>query len=143
MVYWAISSELSLSILIEHALLAGKELYLPVCAPDGSMEGARFFKGDKLHYGICRVPEPTGDVILPEELELIIIPMLAFNGDCYRMGWGKGYYDRYLSRTGAFRLGAAFNCQYDEFMTVMPHDKQLDKIITEARIWTPESAGKV
>lgn len=139
MAYWAISSELSLSGLIENALSAGKELYLPVCAPDGSMEGARFFKEDKLHSGICRVPEPAGELIPPEKLELIIVPMLAFNAACFRTGWGKGYYDRYLARTGAFRLGAAFSCQYDGLMAVMPHDRQLDKIITEAHIWTPEA----
>lgn len=103
------------------------------------MEGARFFKEDKLHSGICRVPEPAGELIPPEELELIIVPMLAFNAACFRTGWGKGYYDRYLARTGAFRLGAAFSCQYDGLMAVMPHDRQLDKIITEAHIWTPEA----
>ena len=41
MAYWAIGSELSLECLISHALDSGREVYLPVCARDGSMEGAR------------------------------------------------------------------------------------------------------
>lgn len=137
MAYWAISSELSLKPLIEHALKSGRELYLPVCASDGSMEGARFKEGDELLAGACRVPEPAGEFIPPQRLELIIVPMLAFNAGCFRIGWGRGYYDRYLVRTGAFRLGAAFECQYDGRMEVKPSDAPLDKIITETHIWTP------
>ena len=137
MAYWAIGSELSLECLISHALDSGRELYLPVCARDGSMEGARLTGEDKLARGACGVPEPAGEIAAPEELDLIIAPMLAFNSKCFRIGWGRGYYDRYLIRTQAKRLGAAFSCQLDEGLMVKPHDVRLDKIITETRVWIP------
>ena len=131
MAYWAISSELSLSGLIENALSAGKELYLPVCAPDGSMEGARFFKEDKLHSGICRVPEPAGELIPPEELELIIVPMLAFNAACFRTGWGKGYYDRYLPQCPGKSLALCREAVLFEALPREEHDRPVGLVLTE------------
>lgn len=142
MAYWAIGDELSLKMLIDHAVEEGKEIYLPVCGKDGHMDCARYTGGDKLKMGACGVPEPEGELMAPEQLQLILIPMLAFNGQCCRTGWGGGYYDRYLPRTDAYRLGAAFSCQYDADMTVKPNDAALDKIITEEKVYLSESAER-
>ena len=140
MAYWAIGDELSLKTFIDYALEEGREIYLPVCGEAGHMEGARYTGADKLRKGACGVPEPDGGIIAPEQLQLILVPMLAFNELCYRTGWGGGYYDRYLPRTEAYRLGTAFSCQYDPDMSVKPNDAVLDKIITEEKVYL--SAGK-
>ncbi len=50
-------------------------------------------------------PLASNHVVVPEELDFIIVPALTYDLDGYRLGWGGGYYDRYLLRTRAFTAG--------------------------------------
>ena len=63
----------------------------------------------------------------------MIIPMLGFNLDKYRIGYGKGYYDHYLKSHDCLKIGLAFDDQQIDFKTET-HDISLDYIITENRI---------
>ena len=67
-----------------------------------------------------------------KDLDVILVPVVGFFGT-YRMGYGKGYYDRYLSKSSALKIGVAFDVQEVEF-DVKPTDVKLDMIITESRI---------
>ena len=67
-----------------------------------------------------------------KDLDVILVPIVGFFGT-YRMGYGKGYYDRYLSKSSALKIGVAFDVQEVEF-DVKPTDVKLDMIITESRI---------
>ena len=75
--------------------------------------------------------EPIG---LSEEknLDVILVPVVGFF-DTYRLGYGKGYYDRYLRKSSALKIGVAFDVQETQF-DVKPTDIKLDMIITESRI---------
>lgn len=81
-------------------------------------------------YGIM---EPTEQLlkILPSEIDLILLPGVAFDRKGYRLGYGGGYYDRFLLDTGAFKLGVAFEFQVIEQIPVESWDIQLDKILTD------------
>ena len=64
----------------------------------------------------------------------MIIPMLAFDSRLYRVGYGKGYYDRYLvSGFKGYKLGLAFSWQEVEFIENDQYDQQLDEIITNQK----------
>ena len=67
-----------------------------------------------------------------KDLDVILVPIVGFFGT-HRMGYGKGYYDRYLSKSSALKIGVAFDVQEVEF-DVKPTDVKLDMIITESRI---------
>lgn len=76
------------------------------------------------------IDEPTGNAVAPEILDLIIVPAVAIDGDCNRMGRGKGFYDRLLATTKAFTIGVALDCQLVDIVPTEPHDKQLDAVVT-------------
>ena len=86
-----------------------------------------------LKRGAFGVLEPEGrESVSPDLLDVIVIPVVGFHYP-YRMGYGKGYYDRYLKKTRALKIGVAFDCQETDF-EVHSWDIPLDIIITETRI---------
>jgi 5-formyltetrahydrofolate cyclo-ligase len=84
------------------------------------------------------IDEPEfGEEIYPEEFDLIIVPLLAFDKSGHRVGYGKGYYDRFLSkcRPDAKRIGLSFFKPTDN-IDAEEHDLQLTSVITTAEIFT-------
>ena len=117
----------------------GKVLAYPVCGencsltaavpgPDGWETGL---------YGI-RTPVLERSVLLePEQLDLVLVPCTAFDADCFRVGMGKGYYDRYLPRcTKAAKIGIALEVQRVAHAAVDEHDQRLDAFVTERGLYT-------
>ena len=83
------------------------------------------------------VPEPIGSEIPadPKDISTIILPMLGFDREGGRIGYGAGYYDRFLSKnTGLRKIGIAFGCQEVEKIPVDENDIRMDTIITEEGI---------
>ena len=64
-------------------------------------------------------------------MELIIVPAVAYDRQGNRIGRGKGYYDRLLSRTKALRIGVAYDFQLVDEIEAEPHDIPVDIVITE------------
>ena len=86
----------------------------------------------RMHIGAFRIEEPTGnDLVDPESMELIIVPAVAYDRQGNRIGRGKGYYDRLLSRTKALRIGVAYDFQLVDEIEAEPHDIPVDIVITE------------
>lgn len=110
--------------------LKNMDVYAPLVISDTEIE---FIKCDKnLHKGSFGVLEPEGEYIDPQTLDVIIVPMVAFNG-LTRQGYGKGYYDRYLTRTHALKIGVAFDLQEDNRILKKVNDIDMDVVITETR----------
>ena len=83
-----------------------------------------------------KVLEPSGDasrLVAVEEIELILVPGLAFTRDGHRMGRGGGFYDRFLERAPAstFKLGVCFECQIVPEIPWEAHDQKMDAVVTE------------
>ena len=76
--------------------------------------------------------------IEPADLDLVIVPGVAFDRRCGRLGHGKGHYDYLLpqARPAARRIGMAFECQLVDEVPMLPHDVFLDAVITEREIYT-------
>ena len=86
---------------------------------------------EKGNYGILDVPmEKRLDVDL-SELQLILIPGIAFDLSGGRLGYGKGYYDRFLEKTNAFKIGLCFQSQVVEKVPMENHDIRMQAIISE------------
>lgn len=80
--------------------------------------------------------EPVeGTRIAPRDFDVIVVPMVAFDAHCNRMGYGKGYYDRFLRETKALRVGVAFACQRVDTLLCDANDEVLDYIISEDAIY--------
>lgn len=104
-------------------------------------------KNEPLQFYICNlhtkfsissfgIQEPIdGTLCDPISFDVMIIPLVGFDEQCNRLGYGKGYYDAYLKHTKALKIGVAFECQKVDSIPVQPHDIVLDMIITEANIY--------
>jgi 5-formyltetrahydrofolate cyclo-ligase len=83
------------------------------------------------------VPEPIGHEVPanPEELTIAIIPLLAFDSSGHRLGYGAGYYDRFLSCNPRIeKVGVAFSCQEVDAIPADEYDVPLDAVVTEEGI---------
>ncbi|WP_195940785.1 5-formyltetrahydrofolate cyclo-ligase [Romboutsia sp. 1001713B170131_170501_G6] len=90
-------------------------------------------------YGI-REPKPEcSPEVEVKDIDVVIVPAVAYDKDCYRLGYGGGFYDRFIERLreDAITVGIAFDLQIFDSVPKEDHDAQLDYIITESQILTP------
>ncbi len=66
--------------------------------------------------------------------DVVIVPGVAFSSDRYRLGYGSGFYDRFLKGIDSFKIGVAFEMQIIAKLPVEEYDQKLDQIITEKRV---------
>ena len=121
----------------------GKRLVVPYCL-GSRLELFRLDNMEELGPGTLGILEPTaalrggpGRRIAPEELDLIVVPGLAFDRQCGRIGYGKGYYDRLLRqvRPETAVLAVAFECQVFPEVPMLPYDVRVDGVITESAVY--------
>ncbi len=134
-IYKSMPSEASTDEIIKDALSVGKTVALPKTT-GSEMRFYKIEQDEPLIKSPFGVWEPVGDeekYISPEELDLIIVPGVAFDRDKNRLGFGKGCYDRFLPQANAATIALCFSLQIaprgelatDEF------DIKMQKIITE------------
>ena len=125
-------------------LLAGdKRIVVPYCAGDDL--GLFVLENmDELSLGTYGIQEPKAELrSLPRkrvevnELDLIMVPGVAFDRQGGRLGHGKGYYDKLLEhvRPGVSLVALAFECQLFPEIPVDPHDVYMDKVLTERAVY--------
>lgn len=129
-------SEVSTGPLVEKLDAAGKLLSVPVVR-DRDLVSANYRKGDALRNAGLGQPEPV-TVSLSDEasIDVVLMPLLAFDGSGFRIGYGKGFYDRFLGRLakqGFFplRIGLAFTMQMVERVPLDSWDEPLDGVVHE------------
>jgi len=79
-------------------------------------------------------PLPYGTVL---NMDLMVVPGVAFDRNGYRLGYGKGYYDRFLSEKQTFSIGLAYEFQILDKLPRGKHDRIMDAVATEDRIIKP------
>ena len=120
-----------------HALSSGKLLVMPrVTDNDGGMEHIRVSGLELMQPGIWGIPEPVGDEQVPvAEIDLILVPGLAADLSGNRIGYGKGYYDRFLETASHAVKAILIPDRFvHDRLPVEPHDIPVDYIVTEERI---------
>ncbi|MDE5869482.1 MAG: 5-formyltetrahydrofolate cyclo-ligase, partial [Muribaculaceae bacterium] len=86
----------------------------------------------RLELGAFHIEEPTGDnTVEPEEIELVVVPAVAYDKAGNRLGRGRGFYDRLLASTKATKVGIGYEFQLVEEIPVEPHDIKMDMVITQ------------
>lgn len=100
---------------------------------DGTPEMEFFdYEPSSLIEGAYGIIEPQGDkVCATEEIDLMVVPGVAFTRDGVRLGRGKGYYDRYLAREGfrAYTVGVCYACQLLRELPSEEHDRRVDIVV--------------
>ncbi|QCZ56974.1 5-formyltetrahydrofolate cyclo-ligase [Streptococcus sp. 1643] len=114
--YLSFPHEFQTQGLIEQALKDGKKVLIPKTYPKGRMEFVVYHPQQlvKTSFGLL---EPKGDleVVDPSQIDLIHVPGLAFTTGGYRIGYGGGYYDRYLEHFAGHTMSTIYPCQVQEF----------------------------
>jgi 5-formyltetrahydrofolate cyclo-ligase len=135
--YWPIRSELDIRPILRHAIASGGAAGLPVSGPPGTALRFRAWDPEApMAEGRYGIPEPAED--RPEVVPtVLLVPLLAFDGRGYRLGYGGGYYDRTLAllrrRGRVIAVGVGFAGQEVEAVPHDRHDQRLDWIVTELR----------
>ncbi|MEZ0480475.1 5-formyltetrahydrofolate cyclo-ligase [Planococcus sp. SSTMD024] len=123
--------------LIETCWRLGKKVAAPKCfAKERTMDFRLFDRLEQLEMVYMDLQEPIEaqtEAVGPESLDLLIVPGVVFTESGYRIGFGGGYYDRYLSGFGGNTRSLAFELQLAGELPVESHDIPVDGIITEKR----------
>ncbi|MGO9699995.1 MAG: 5-formyltetrahydrofolate cyclo-ligase [Xanthobacteraceae bacterium] len=116
----------------------GARLALPVVAARGKALVMRAWTfGAPLTAGVWGIREPTPEAA-EVELDILLVPLLAFDRTGYRLGYGGGYYDRTIAqlraRKSVVALGLAYSAQEVPNVPVTPRDARLDLVLTEREV---------
>ena len=142
MVYLGFGSEVLSDDLILWGWGEGKRIAVPLCRPASrELIACRIEGFDELecgHYGIRAPKEGLIRSIPPEEIDVVVVPVVAFDRQGHRLGYGGGYYDRFLPGVPrAMRIGVAFARQIVAEIPADPYDVGMDRIVTEKEIIVP------
>lgn len=141
LLYVAVGAEAPTAQLIERLWADGQTVCLPRLYRQrpGHMDVVPVARWDELVPGpYFDIPQPGPDVpaIRPDELDVVILPGVGFDGDGRRIGQAGGYYDRLLARLPKriVRIGWAFSVQCVARLPEEPHDQRVDLLVTDAGI---------
>lgn len=135
MSYISIKNEIDLQEINETIIKLGKTLVLPVIDNNGeNMKSVKVDTLENLKEKKFGVMEPDfGEEIKYNEIDLVIVPGVAFDINGNRIGFGKGYYDRFLRGYNGKTIVLAYDFQVLESIETEEHDEKVEEIITELR----------
>jgi 5-formyltetrahydrofolate cyclo-ligase len=136
MAFWSFGSEVDTSRLIEALHAAGKRIVLP--RVDGREVGAVVYvPGDPTTATSFGAMEPTSaEIVPPTEIDVVIAPGVAFDRNGGRIGYGGGFYDRFLRTVRADTpvIAPAFAMQLVDEIPSGEHDRPVDVVVTEEEL---------
>ncbi len=151
MYYIDVRSEVRTRQELPGALASGKKIIIPWCNAKGELELFHLENMDELSVGMYKILEPKPELrqlatkqAEATDLDLIMVPGVAFDRTGARMGHGKGYYDKLLqhARLDAPLVALAFECQLFPEIPTARHDIFMDMIITETAVYPGKGRTK-
>lgn len=122
-------AEVQTGMLLEECFKLGKKVALPKVDGD-EMDFYPVESLTDVKPGYFGILEPVTTKKVEVNQGFMTVPGVAFTKEGYRMGYGKGFYDRYLERfPKIYTCGLAYECQLVEHLPIEPHDKKLDELI--------------
>ena len=128
LVYVAVRGELDTGPLLDALWAAGRTVAVPRITGPGTMVAAHL--PDRAAFRPGRFGVPTSDGPVCTGVEAVIVPGLAFDRYGGRLGYGAGFYDRWLAANPARTIGVAYDEQRVDRVPMEPHDRPLDVVIT-------------
>jgi 5-formyltetrahydrofolate cyclo-ligase len=134
LVYASLPDEVDTATLVSALTASGRVVAVPRVCGDREMTLHPISSLDELSPGVCDIPEPSGDLeaLPPEAFDVVVVPGIAFDRACRRIGFGGGFYDTLIPRlrAGAFTVGLAFDEQIVDEVPCEEHDRPLDAVAT-------------
>ena len=141
--YLPMQNEVDLHAFIKQAWQMQKQIYLPVLNNANDMDFYAYTASTELRknkYGINEPNKNTSQKINPAQLDLLLIPLIAFDNQCNRLGQGVGFYDRYLAHykhthTKPMTIGLGYELQKVTHVPTDAWDIALDAFVSEAMVY--------
>ncbi|MEX0928415.1 MAG: 5-formyltetrahydrofolate cyclo-ligase [Balneolales bacterium] len=135
--YFSFRKEVSTRLLMDLLQQAGKLLVVPrMIAGTNLLEHVLFSSDSRIIPNVLGIPEPAGSTVVQTgSIDLVIVPMVGGDPACNRLGYGKGYYDQFLSGLSCPKIGLLPDDCLVDSLPVEPHDVKLDMIITESSVY--------
>ena len=129
--YLSFPHEFQTARLIEEAQKDGKTILIPKTYPHGKMDFV-LYEPEKLERNSFGLLEPQGEftILEPSQIDLIHVPGVAFQKDGYRLGYGGGYYDRYLADFDGATVSTIYACQEVDFSPAS-HDIPVQEVLVD------------
>lgn len=142
MVFLSFGSEVRTDGIIRWGWENEKRIVVPRCRPEERRLTpcllSEFSELETGHYGIREPKAGLARSVPAGEIDAVLVPAVAFDRRGYRVGYGGGYYDRFLPEVPkGVRIGVAFCCQILSEIPVDPHDIPAERIVTEEEIISP------
>ena len=138
MLYLALPQEVQTEAILAESRRQGKRVTVPVVKPHGLVAAALPAGQPQLLPGPFGILEPAAGtaIVPPEDIDCVLVPGIAFDRRGARLGFGKGYYDRFLRRLPATTqvCGLAFSLQIVEHVPALPHDVRMQSLGTEGGV---------
>ena len=119
--------------------MKGKQIVIPKCLPkERKMDFRKLERFDQLesvYSGLLEPIESKTNLVEPSDIDLLIVPGIAFDSEGFRMGFGGGYYDRFLQSFKGNTVSLAFQEQIVSDLPKEDHDIPVEKIITDEAIF--------
>ncbi len=134
--YWSTDEEIDTHAILADARQRGKRICVPKCLKGHRMIARQICSETDLTEQTFGIPEPGEQCseIAPEEIDLCLVPALACDASGIRLGYGGGFYDRFLPQTAACRMVL---CAQERFLQQVPaeqHDMHCDCVVTENEV---------
>lgn len=131
-VYISMHNEVDTRMFIQLCFNQNKHVYVPKIVKNKMI----FIEIQNLNECVINkmgILEPITSIETNQSIELMVVPMLAYNQRNYRLGYGKGYYDQYLSQHDSYKLGICFSMNLENELFEEEHDVKLAQIFTELK----------
>lgn len=138
--YSALPDEIQTNRILQQALADHKAVFLPACKDaQGAMDFYKITGAQDLHSGFFGIQEPDMEACSVFRFEtafaaVCVVPGLAFDSKGYRLGYGKGYYDRFLRRFSGVSVGLCYESFLCDALPAEEYDRPVDYIVTERRM---------
>lgn len=135
--YYPVKNEISPLLIFDLCLKMGKTVAFPVCqAHNSTLVFKKVSSLDDLSKSTFDLLEPNKncEIITPSQNTVCIVPAIAFSRDGHRIGYGKGYYDRFLANFSGTSIGLSYSALVCNNFSQNDHDIPVDMIITEREV---------
>lgn len=138
LLYAASDFEVSTKLIAQEAFSSGKDTAFPKCVDKNGRMEFYFSDYNSLAEGMYGIKEPLSNPenkVIDFAETVCIVPGLAFSKDGYRLGYGKGYYDRFLSEFKGISIGICYDECLCDILPKDTYDMQVDCLITDKKIY--------
>lgn len=131
LMYYSLPDEVNTHDTIKQLTESGKRVLLPRVTDSENMEIRVYESPEDMQEGSYNIMEPTGKIFTDyDEIDVAVIPGMGFDKACNRLGRGKGYYDRFLSKVpDLYKIGVCFDFQKLPTIPASEHDIKVDEVI--------------